>query len=523
MRARPSSRREFLSDVGKGMIVAGLGYSTALDLGLAPALADEPRSSSDRLAFGARERLASLVQETPPDKLLPALLREMRAGTELKDLVAAAALANARTFGGEDYVGFHTFMALAPAYRMALELPAGQRALPVLKVLYRNASRIHERGAAAGEALKPVAPTPREREKRGADAIRDAVHRRDVPGAEGLFAGAACSSASEAWDDLLETVHEAPEVHRIVLAHRAWDMLELAGKEHAHTMLRQSLRYCLRNEEHSARHFASVRQLLPKLLDEHKLVGRAVGTRAMDDAWIERMVQTLFTSTPEQAAGAVAASLAEGIAGDTVAEAVTLAANQLILRDSGRTSREAQANKPVGSVHGDSIGLHACDSANAWRNIARTASQRNAIASLILAGYQVALDRVQRGGNFQEWKPRPHPEHIEKVTAKDPAELLSALDGAIRAKDQELACAAAQRSIDLGHPARPVFDLLLKYSTSEDGALHAEKYYRTATDEFANTRAAFRGRHVVALARVAASQYGTPAPGYVEACKLLEA
>ena len=43
----------------------------------------------------------------------------MRSGTDLRDSVAAAALANARTFGGEDYVGFHTMMALAPAYHMA--------------------------------------------------------------------------------------------------------------------------------------------------------------------------------------------------------------------------------------------------------------------------------------------------------------------------------------------------------------------------------------------------------------------
>ena len=39
-------------------------------------------------------------------------------------------LANARTFGGEDYVGFHTEMALGPAYRMALETSGPRRALP---------------------------------------------------------------------------------------------------------------------------------------------------------------------------------------------------------------------------------------------------------------------------------------------------------------------------------------------------------------------------------------------------------
>ena len=43
-------------------------------------------------------------------------------------------------------------------------------------------------------------------------------------------------------------------------------------------------------------------------------------------------------------------------------EAITLAANQLVLRDMGRTPRDEVAGKPIGSVHGDSIGVHACDS-----------------------------------------------------------------------------------------------------------------------------------------------------------------
>ena len=38
--------------------------------------------------------------------------------------------------------------------------------------------------------------------------------------------------------------------------------------------------------------------------------------------------------------------------------------------------------------------------------------------------------------------------------------------------------------------ARPVFDLMLRYAISEDGALHAEKYYQTVSEEFALTRPA---------------------------------
>ena len=66
-----------------------------------------------------------------------------------------------------------------------------------------------------------------------------------------------------------------------------------------------------------------------------------------------------------------------------------------------------------------------------------------------------------------------------------------------------------------------MFDLLLGYATTEDGALHAEKYYRTVVEEFAATRPAFRWRHLDALARVTASEYGQTAAGIEEASKRL--
>ena len=58
--------------------------------------------------------------------------------------------------------------------------------------------------------------------------------------------------------------------------------------------------------------------------------------------------------------------------------------------------------------------------------------------------------------------------------------------------------------------------------TREDGSLHAEKYYRTVTEEFAATRPVFHWRQLVALARVTASEYGRPAPGMAEAREMLK-
>jgi hypothetical protein len=134
----------------------------------------------------------------------------------------------------------------------------------------------------------------------------------------------------------------------------------------------------------------------------------------------------------------------------------------------------------------------------------------------------MAHDRVNRGGDFLNWTPHPRPEDLEQVGSTDPATLLGELRSAIRGNEQAHACAIAQRIGENGGDARKVFDLLLGFAISEDGALHAEKYYRTVSEEFNSTRPAFRWRQLVALSRVTASEFGRPAPGYAQACELLK-
>jgi hypothetical protein len=509
------SRREFLANIGCGALLAGVGAGTARAMGLAPfRLEDGPQT----LSFGALEPLVCLMQETPVEKLLPALVEQLRAGTELRRLVAAAALANARTFGGEDYIGFHTMMALSPARHMAEELPSELRALPVLKVLYRNTSRIQAVGGRGKEVLRPVAP--QDGGQADGEALRDLVRRKDVEGAERMFAAIAKSSPEDAFNALLVEVQDNAEIHRTALPYRAWDLLEIVGKEHAHTMLRQSLRYCLSSERGPRNErWDRPRTLLPKVFDEYKLDGRSPGNREVDDAWLDRMSQALFSSTGDQAAGLAAQALAEGIAPDAVGEAISLAANQILLRSPGRTAYEEVAGKPMGSVHGDSRGLHASDSANAWRNMARVSNGRNTFACLILGAYQAAFDH---GGLYKTSEPLPLAANLTRLGSKEPDALLREAEEAVKGNLQARACAAVHQYLDLGHPARPVFELLLKYAVSEDGALHAEKYYRTVSEEYAATRPAFRNRHLVALARVTASEYGRPAAGIAEARQLLK-
>ncbi len=516
----PRTRREFLTAVGQGMVAATVGAGLAGDLGLGVAWAEE---SAAPLAFGPLEPLVVLLQETPVERLMPILVERLNNGTSLESLVAAAALANARTFGGEDYVGFHTMMALAPSYHMARELPEERRPLPVLKVLYRNTNRIHEHGGRQGEVLHPVEAKPAEGSDQ-AEAIRARGARGNVEAAEAAFAAVAAGSPNEAFDTLLCTIEDRTDVHRVVMPYRAWDLLGLIGREHAHTLLRQSIRYCVDTEKRGGSPTRDEpRTVLPKVLDEHRLAGRTPGTRAADDAWVEALSMTIFSSPPAVAADAVGAALAEGFAPDAIGEAIALAANQLVLRDPGRKPSQEWPGKPVGSVHGDSIGVHGSDSANAWRNMARVGTARNQFACLILGRIPrgdrpLAVGRRSHvGGHAAAGRLLLEPRHRERTRG--------ATGRARRGDSRQFAIARS------GHrgPLRPVgpsaaaaVRRVAQVRHQRRRALHGEKYYRTVSEEFAAARPAFRWRQLVALARVTASEYGRPAAGCEEARGLLK-
>lgn len=512
-------RRKFLEGVGKGMILASVGAAAASDLGLAPAWAED---NSNELPLGKWAPLANLMVETPLDRLLPTLVDRLNGGTTLNELVAAAAMANARKFGGEDYVGFHTLMALAPAWHMAKELTGPRAALPVLKVLYRNTARLQETGGRSGEVLHPIDPAVLANDRRPTEILREQVRQQDVVSAEATFAALAThTSAFDAFEHLLHLVEDQVEVHRTVLPYRAWALLDLVGREHAHTMLRQSVRYCVRAERGNN---GEARRTLETLFDRYRLETWQPGQRDPGDGWVEATSVSLIVHAPAAAAESIAAALAEGIAPSVVAEAIALAANELLLRDPGRPEQYADKGKPAGSVHGDSLGVHASDCANAWRNMGLASTPRHQAAGLVLSAFDVSRSAHAPGYgvDFSKRQPYPTPEALAEVTADTGEALLAALEDCIRQQNQALACAVVHRYGALGYSERPVFDLLLRYAISEDGALHAEKYYRTVAEEFYCLRPAFRWRELVALARVTASEYGRPAPGYQQACELLK-
>jgi hypothetical protein len=492
------------------MLAVLVGSSLAADLGLA---AEDSRD--DRAKTPADlARLSQLIQETPTKDLLPALAGRVKNGTSLRQLIAACALANARAFGGQDYNGYHSFMALCPSYAMAMALPEKERPLPILKVLYRTSTHIHGARCTHEDHLVHVDPAELNDRTPPAEQLRKATRAGDLARAEQIFASLK-GTPEQTYDELQLLVQDDLNVHRVVLAWRAWEVLDFIGKDHARDMLRQTVRFCS-DRRHGGRPDHPIRQVLPRLLEAHKLLAARPGSKKMDDAWVEKVAKIVYGEAREKAAETVAAALADGVDPDAVSEAISLAGTMLVLADPGRPKEWTAPNKPEGSVHGDSVGVHASDAANGWRHIAKVASARNTFASLIAAAYHTA---GQSGRRMD--RPYPLAEDLEKVEPKDCEGLMAALDEALRGKDQRRAGAVASRFGALGLDPRAIFAKLRQYAVSEDGALHAEKYYQTVSEEFPRSRDKLRWLHVVALARVTASAAGQPAPGLAEARRLL--
>ncbi|WP_373651803.1 hypothetical protein [Schlesneria sp. DSM 10557] len=513
-----TTRRGFLADVGHSMLAVGLGTSLAADLGFSTAFAEE---GNDSISLGSHQSLVELMRNTPAEKLQPLLAQLVAKGeTSLKDLIAAGALANAVTFGGCDYVGFHTAMAMIPALEMTRKLPVKRQPLPVLKVLYRNSQQIQKAGSSSREALRAFHLAEHLAEH-ASDAdlgvqIRNACRDVDSQLGERLLAKVS-KSPLDAFNALQPAVQDDMNVHRFVFAYRTYGLVGLLGDEHSQTLLSQCVRHCCDHERMRIEHKQAdppIRALLPKLLDQYRLTDRPLGQRDPGDTAVLELSQAIYTGPRDRAAEAAAAALAEGISPEVVGEAISLASNLYVLRQGSDKSR----------VHGDSAGVHSSDATNAWRNMARLAETRHAISGLIVAAYHAGIQSAPF-----DTPAYPLDEHSALITVDSPERLLAVTEDAIRNNEQGLATAAIQVYGNRGFEVDPVLNLMLKYAVSEDGRLHGEKYFQTVCEEYKTTRPAFRWRQIVALARVTASSYGYNredkhgfrAAGYEEACHLL--
>ena len=307
----PNTRREFLADVGRGMLVASLGSAVAADLGLATASAAEGAGTLD---FGKLEPLVALLQDTPPDKLMPVLVGEAQerhrpphagrgrgAGQRPRRSAASTTRATTRSWPSPR------------RSRWRRNCPRPQRPLPVLKVLYRNATHIQAKGGRKNEVLHPVKPTPVPRGRSGGEVLQEATRKNDPATAEGVFAGAGPGTPGGRLQPrpvLRPGRHQRPPRRAGVAGvgdarlHRQGARPHPAAPDGAVLLQREPRRPADRHPDAPAEAARPVQ------------AGRARSSAPAkaDDAWVESLAKVIYGGGREKAADAVAAALAEGFA-----------------------------------------------------------------------------------------------------------------------------------------------------------------------------------------------------------------
>ena len=388
-----NNRREFLADVGRGMLVASVGPALAADLGLAPPFADDDGRHAS--TFGELEPLVALMQETPADRLVPELVEKLQDGHRpARRSWRPRPLANARDLRRRGLrrlphphgpgPGLPDGAASCPrrsgpcrcsrcstATPTASRSTAGRRheVLHPVEPAPLPDGQVARRGAPRGRPASRTWPRPRGPSPRiaqgplGRGVQRPAVRRpgrhRSPPRRPGLAGlGAARPHRQGAGP------HAAAPVGPVLRRRGANDTAATTGR--------------------SPSPAAEAARPVPAGRPEGRRRGRP------DDAWVERLCRDDLrrragsrpptrSPRPWPRGSRRRRSARRSRWRRTSSSCATPA------------GREADgAGKPPGSVHGDSVGVHACDAANAWRNIARVSDPRNAVACLIVGAYHTA-------------------------------------------------------------------------------------------------------------------------------------
>lgn len=510
---RMLSRRRLLGHGCRGALLAGIGSGLGTTAWSGGGPVGAWLEQDQGIDFGRHRDRVEFLLSASPSGMLDHVVEGLRKGETREDWAAASALANAVTFGGEDYDGYHVAMALIPSLRMSSRLGGTDAKLALLKVMHRNARRMQKVGAPGKRALRGV-PKAAAGSEDTAMRLVAAVRAVDLEAAEAEFRSTSSRGSSAQAEALLPLVCDDAEVHRVVLLERAYDMVGLCGEEQAQVLLRQLVRFSIDVEPRISKRSRTreLRKCVPAVVEEFGLERAPKAQKAASAADIEAWANQLVRNSRAEGARMVGEALAQGVSEDAMGEAISLAGAELILRDPGRSRSEASKEKPEGSVHGASTGVHASDSALAWRGLATLGDWPTRAATWVTAAFHVA----GQGDGHREACPGLA-EARESLSKEPVAHDRTRLAEAIRAGEQARAVALAERMSAEPGSEGDLFGTLASASLEADGALHAEKIDETTTSAYRRARPEHRARFPMALARVCASEAGFEAPGLADA------
>jgi hypothetical protein len=334
--AMPTTRRQFIHrSVAAG---AGLGFLAHLR----PVRADEAAVDPANLRWdsGVAPTLR-LLEETPREKLIEEVASAVKKGLPYRELLAALLLAGVRNVQPRPQVGFkfHAVLVINSAHLASIASPDADRWLPIFWALDRfKAAQVETQKAngwrmgAVNESTVPPASRAKEEYIRAMDAW-------DEPAADAAAAALARHSSRNECFDLFARygARDFRDIgHKAIYVANSFRTLDAIGWRHAEPVLR-SLAYALlkydgdrpdksdQPADRPGRHNADLAKTVRANWQDGK---------PTPEATVE-LLATLRTAGETDAPAAVVKALNDGVAPDSIWDALLSASSELLMRKTG--------------------------------------------------------------------------------------------------------------------------------------------------------------------------------------------
>lgn len=336
--------------------------------------AAETRLPVDAVRFSADiEPLVRLLEQTPREKVIETFAAKIQSGTSYKEVLTALLLAGVRNVQPRPSVGFkfHAVLVVNSAHLASLAAPDTDRWLPIFWALdYFKSSQLRDQQE-GNWTMSAVDESNLPPSHRAQQVFQQAMDHWDVEAADTAVA-ALCRSASaaEVFDLLAHYgCRDYRSIgHKAIYVANAYRTLQCIGWQFSEPVLR-SLAYALLN------HNGEPNPTQSDLAADAAWRVTQAKLATLDDGWAHgkldsmatfSLLDTLRTASPSEAVGETVAMLRQGVAPQSISDALFLSAGEMLGQQPGI------------------ISLHAATTTNALQFAYRTAFGDRTRAELLL-------------------------------------------------------------------------------------------------------------------------------------------
>ena len=472
------------------------------------------------------EPLVRFVEETTPEHIVARAHDKLAAGTSVKDMLLASALAVVRSSDlppGHHGGPLHPLAGLHAVRHIAARLPGEYAMMPVIQNVAVANKHIHSpaMGPFVLADAKPV--SEQDDVEATVKAFRTAVSRGVYNACDHYFLYLLEHlSPMQVLELLLEVGVPKNQLddHYFLFPVFTWRALEYFGWEYAKYIGRAPVRYITRPTA------PAMLVDVDALIRKYELLERDLRVKTDEDetAAVTRLADEIgcsndFTEIPEM----LAQALSGGLSLEGVGEGLSVGGSTLFLR----------------SLTGNPMDVHINTGANTRRYLLRQPelSRRIKLQALLMwnTGPEVRMAQRMLAPDLQ-----PEPDRVAFLPSRTRDELLAELEALIdrlpvgerlptaglaswRSTDEvKQAAALAQQYANCGYSPEPLITVLGKIACRDNFTeMHAFKHHQATYEEFHSTRPSLRWRHLVAAVQAAAISHGRIQDVYDHAAEVM--